>query len=158
VLGTTIQDLCKSVAENRQIRAPTWRQLALKHPTSSTTDPMAPKKPRNDLDALEAEQPFPSSDFPASTSPPAKAKGPRPLFPKLDDNALLDESKGFAFLTKNLARAGIRGARGGEEKDLEALLRMYRKWNVVVFPKLTFDDFVPRLENVCKASKGLRVR
>lgn len=72
----------------------------------------------------------------------------RPPTVKLDEDRLLNHADGFQKLIP-LAKAFKAGPKGSEKEDLGRILKMYRMWAHVLYPKAKFRDAVDTIEKLC---------
>ncbi|EGG12954.1 uncharacterized protein MELLADRAFT_76389 [Melampsora larici-populina 98AG31] len=102
--------------------------------------------------SIQRVNPFaaPSGDDPLAGGDGDGTKSTRIRRPtvKLDEDRLLNHPDGFQKLIP-LAKAFKAGPKGSEKEDLGRVLKMYRMWAHLLYPKAKFRDAIDTIEKLC---------
>ncbi|XP_006819077.1 uncharacterized protein LOC102803732 [Saccoglossus kowalevskii] len=67
--------------------------------------------------------------------------------PKLDANRLIDPERGIPSIPKQFSKLKFKG-KGHEVSDLKVMMQAYEHWAHRLYPKMTFDDVIEKVEQL----------
>lgn len=80
-------------------------------------------------------------------------KKPRRQIPKFDANVLLEQSKGLDYLIEQAPKQRFGFEKGKELPALRRLMQFYRVWAFTMWPGMSFEEIIPRIEKLGKTGQ-----